>query len=68
MTANLTKTFCASELHSRCFIQTSKVNIEDISICNLVLGTHLFVKVSRPGDSERIFSVFEWSCHLLLSV
>jgi len=32
------------------------------------LGTHLFVKVRRPGDSEGIFSVFESSCHLLLPV
>jgi len=28
------------------------------------LETHLFVKVSRPGDSEVTFSVFESSCHL----
>jgi len=33
-----------------------------------VLGTHLFVKVPRPGDSEDTFSVFESSCHLLLPV
>jgi len=32
------------------------------------LGTHLFVKVSRPGDSNGTFSVFESSCHLLLPV
>jgi len=41
------------------------------------LGTHLFVKVPRPGDSEVTFSpgdsevtfsVFESSCHLLLPV
>jgi len=32
------------------------------------LGTHLFVKVPRLGDSEVIFSVFESSCHLLLIV
>jgi len=25
---------------------------------SLGLGTHLFVKLPRPGDSERIFSVF----------
>jgi len=35
----------------------------------LGLGTsHLFVKVTRPGDSEVTFSVFESSCHLLLPV
>jgi len=28
----------------------------------------LFAKLPRPGDSERTFSVFESSCHLLLSV
>jgi len=26
------------------------------------------VKVPRPGNSERIFAVFESSCHLLLPV
>jgi len=31
-------------------------------------GTHLFVKVPRPRDSEGTFSVFESSCHLLLLV
>jgi len=30
----------------------------------LGLGTHLFVKVPRPGDSEVTFAVFESSCHL----
>jgi len=34
----------------------------------LGLGTYLFVKVSRPGDSEGTFSVFESRCHLLLPV
>jgi len=29
---------------------------------------HIFVKVPRPGDSERTFSVFESICHLLLPV
>jgi len=32
------------------------------------LGTHLFVKVPRPGDSEVTLLVFESSCHLLLPV
>jgi len=37
--------------------------------CNRIgLGTHLFVKIPRPGDSEGTFSVFESSCHLLLPV
>jgi len=31
-------------------------------------GTHLFVKVPQLRDSEVTFSVFESSCHLLLSV
>jgi len=31
-------------------------------------GTHLFVKVSRPGNSKVTFSVFKSSCHLLLPV
>jgi len=33
-----------------------------------VLGTHLYIKVARPGDSEETFSAFESSCHLLLPV
>jgi len=33
----------------------------------LGLGTHLFVKVHRPGDSKETFSVFESSYHLLQS-
>jgi len=36
--------------------------------CSKGLGTHLFVKVPRPGDSEVTFSVFESNCHLLLPV
>jgi len=31
------------------------------------LGTHLFINVPRPGDSET-FSYFESSCHLLLPI
>jgi len=34
----------------------------------LGLGTPLFVRVPRPGDSVGTFSVFESSCHLLLPV
>jgi len=34
----------------------------------LWIGTHLFVKVSRPVDSQGTFSTFESSCHLLLPV
>jgi len=34
----------------------------------LGLGTRLFVKVLRPGDSEGTFSVFESSSRLLLPV
>jgi len=32
------------------------------------IGTCLFVKVPRPGDSEGNFSVFKSSCHLSLPV
>jgi len=46
-----------------------------LSLCNGLrifkiglIGTHLFVKVPRPGDSEGTFSVFESNCHLLLPV
>jgi len=34
----------------------------------LGLGTHLFVTVPQPGDSEVTFSVFESSYHLLIPV
>jgi len=37
-------------------------------LVGLSLGTHLFLKVPRPGDSEVTFSAFESSCHLLLPV
>jgi len=38
-----------------------------LTFCNkfdelIWLGTHLIVKVPRPGDSEGTFSVFESSC------
>jgi len=46
---------------------------KNMTICaeaklGLGLGTHLFVKVLRPGDSEGTFSAIESSCHLLLPV
>jgi len=37
------------------------------SLVSWILGTwfaHLFAKVTRPGDSEGTFAVFESSCHL----
>jgi len=34
----------------------------------LGIGTHLFVKVPRPGYSEGTFSILESSSHLLLSI
>jgi len=39
-----------------------------LSSVGLGLGTHIFVKVSRPGNSEVTFSVFESSCHILLPI
>jgi len=35
---------------------------------SIALGTHLIVKVPRPGNSEGTFLVVESSCHLLLPV
>jgi len=32
---------------------------EFLALCGLGLGTHLFVKVPRLGDSEETFLVFE---------
>jgi len=51
-------------------ITVSHVNfVESFSLQCLGLSTHLFVMVPRPEDSEvTSFSVFEWSCHLLLPV
>jgi len=37
-------------------------------VYGLGLGTHLFVKVPQPGDSEGTFSIFELSFYLLLSI
>jgi len=39
-----------------------------LDLLTVDLGLHLFVKVSRPGDSEVTSAVFESSCHLLLPV
>jgi len=41
-----------------------------VKACKLSLGigTHLFVKVSRPVDGVGTFLVFESSCHRLLPV
>jgi len=58
------KCYARDELNQR--IQLTKTNKH--KGLGLGLGTHLFVKVHRPGDSEVIFSVFESSCHLLLPV
>jgi len=44
------------------------IKVAAIIIKYLGLGTHLFVKVPRPGVSEVTFLVFESSCHLLLPV
>jgi len=44
------------------------VQYKKLRVRGLGLGTHLFVKVPRPGESEVTFLVFELSCHLLLLV
>jgi len=44
------------------------VQLSELEKVSLGLGTHLFVKVPRPGDSEGTFSVFESSCHLVLLI
>jgi len=36
-----------------------------VAVCSFA---RLFAKLSRPGDSEVTFSVFESSCHLLLPI
>jgi len=50
------------------YVASSKTDIETGYLLNLGLGTHLFVKVPSPGDSEVTFSVFESSYPLLLPV
>jgi len=55
----------------RLFVVVRVSNIISPIICKIFfesLSTHLFVKVTRPGDSEVTFAVFESSCHLLLPV
>jgi len=46
------------------FQQQSKGKLNNILRVSRGLGTHLFVKVPRPGDSEETLSVFESSSHL----
>jgi len=41
---------------------------DSLYVFEVGINIHLFVKVLRPGDSERTFSVFESSYHLFLSV
>jgi len=41
-----------------------EMELDGIFAPSLVLGTHLFVKVSRPRGSEGTFSVFESTCNL----
>jgi len=54
---------------SRLFFSQSIACLHDQSKSGFSgLGTHLFLKVPRTGDSEVTFSVFESSCHLLLPV
>jgi len=52
--------------------EKSKSYIQKLwEICTVMIigiGTHLFVKVPRPGNSKVTFSAFESSCHLLLPV
>jgi len=55
---------------SNCLLHYCNINMkhEYITVQNgrpgIGLGTHLFVKVPRPGDSKGTLSVFESSCYL----
>jgi len=51
-------------LGTHLFVKVARLGDSD----GLGLVTHLFVKEPRPGGSEVIFSVFESSFHLLLTV
>jgi len=55
-------------LYLNAFLSTYFIFVFKYILKVLVLGTHSFVKVPRPGDSEVTFLVFESSCHLLLPV
>jgi len=45
----------------------NRTQVFESDLTKLGLGTHLFVKVPRPGYSEETFSVFKSSWHLLQS-
>jgi len=55
-------------IHQRQLVSSTHESEKIEQLFTLSLGTHLFVKVLRPGDSKGTFSVFESSCHLLLPV
>jgi len=46
------------EINDSCFFQSQVASNFDFAT-SLGLGTHLFVKLSRPGDSEGTYSLFE---------
>jgi len=50
------------------FLTAKRFLVIELNLFKLGLGSHLFVKVSRPGVSGGTFSVLEPSCHLLLPV
>jgi len=58
--------FTVGETRKGQFLRGNRRNLAEG--CEIGIGTHLFVKVPRPGDSEVTFSVFESRCHLLLPV
>jgi len=43
--------------------RTLNAGTKPFSLIDLGLGTRLFFKAPRPGDSEVTFSVFESSCN-----
>jgi len=75
---HIMKTWNRSTLCQLCIENVESIHITSIlqmmktwNRSTLGIGTHLFVKVPRPGDSklsEVTFSVFKLSCHLLLPV
>jgi len=65
---NLQKSMHTASVQLHKFKTTICKSVSDLGNLALGLGTHLFVKVPRPGDSKGTFSVFESSCHLLLPV
>jgi len=62
------KYFCPPLKNAVFEVKSKRKSVKEAKAEGLIIGTHLFVKEPRPGDSKVTFSIFESSCHLLLPV